>query len=219
MCLVKEIKMADKDTTNDNVMCDQAFAYIQRIKNTYMTAVDNLLIGSNLESIRMMDDMKKILTAKTPENLEETLYYFISEATSKELGVARGYRTTISIAKLQNFLDSIQKAYEKQSRDMDAETLNQTIKQLEHELLNKEAEIRKLNKTINDLLDMARDFAATVKDKARITARQTKSNFKNATDTVWTLLQRRRQERENPEPVDVKKLQRVAWGAKEKYYE
>ncbi len=211
--------MTDTPVKNENIMCDKAFAEIQKIKGKYMDAVNGLLIGANLESIRMLDDMKKILAAKNADRLSKILYHDISEATSKKLGVARGYNTTVSVTKLQSFLDSIQKAYEKQSKELDIETLKQTIRQLEQELLNKEAEKQELNKTINDLLEMAQNFSATVKNKARITARQTKRNFTEATETIWTLLKNRRQDRENPEAVDVKKLQKVAWGKKEKYYE
>ena len=214
----KEQPMTKNSTELNNLAYDEAFEIIQILKKRYLTAVNNLLVGADLKTIVMLNDVKKILTAENASRLANILLSDVNSATVSKLGIKRAYKTSISVAKLQDFLDSIDKAYKKQVVNLDKEMMKREIKKLEQLVLEQLAEKDELNRNINNILDLTSSFTRDASEKTRLTAMRTKNGLKRATETIKTILQRRYQNKEKPETVDTQKLQRVYWGKPEEYY-
>lgn len=209
--------MKNSTATND-VTYDEAFELIQNLKKKYLPAVNNLLAGADLKTIVMLNDVKRILTAKDAAQLSQILFCSVNSATASKIGVKPGYKTTISMVKLQNFLKSIDKAYKEQIKNLDTETMRIEIKKLEQLILEQLAEKGELNRDINDILDLTKSFTRDASKNNILTVTKSKKRFEKAADTINTILERRRSSTQTPETVDVKKLQRIYWDKKEEYY-
>lgn len=201
---------------NHRMMIGPAFGEIQKLRN-YSPAVNDVLVGADLTSIKMLNDLRKILGAKDSRELSHILHYEICPATEKEIGFVRGYIPTLSIAKLTAFLEKVSTAYINQY-NLDQKTLKNICKQQEQMILKQEAAKRELQDKIDSILEFAKIMAFNAKDKARLTARESKHRFDVVRETIGTILENRRRDRNNPEEVDVEKLQRVYWGQPERYY-
>ncbi len=202
-----------RDVTNAH----DAFETVQTFKK-YLPAVNGALVKADVRYIKMMRDLKRILSAKKADELSSILYYDICSETRQKLGVEIGYYVTLSVNKLMVLLQKIEREYQEQSK-LTAEDLRSLCRQQEQLVLKQDNEIQKLNKKINELLELTRNFAILAADKARPTARASKKNFEVAQQTIYDILKSRATNLENPEEIDVQKLQRVSWGKKEKYFE
>lgn len=197
-------------------MIGPAFEDIRNLQG-YLPAVNGCLAGANLQLTRILDDLKKILTAKDTNELSYVLHSKISLDTEHQIGFARGYHPTISVARLIALLEKIADEYTRQ-QNMSKSDLIKLLKQQEQLILNQEQQKAELQNNINDILEFTQDIALAAKDKARLTARASKQRFDAANQTIQTILERRRNENENPEQVDVDKLQRVYLQRPEEYY-
>ena len=200
----------------DMIMITPAFEEIRKMQD-YLPAVQGVLVGADVTSIKMLHDINKILTAKNANELSHILHYEICSATAKQIGFTGGYRGELSKSKLKGWLEQISKAYIDQAR-LSADDLRKVCKKQEAAIFNQESEKIALNDKINELLEMAQNFASRASDKARITAQKTKKDFEKARAVIMNILNRRYGNREDPEDVDVQKLQRVSYGQKEEYF-
>ncbi len=199
------------------MMIGPAFEEIRLLKDMYLPAVRGCLGGSDLRTIKVLDDLNKILSADDPLELSDVLHRDISQETERQIGFVRGYTPTVSIEKLKNLLERIAAEYDKQSM-MSKTDLIRLLKSQEQLILQQEDQKQNLQDKINQILEFTKSIAFNAAEKARITARTSKKNFEKARDTVATILDRRYKNRETPEEVDVKKLQRVYWRQPEEYY-
>lgn len=206
-----------KENNPDQVKCDVAFEWISKNAKQYLPAVNNVLITADIQSIRIIEDIKKILSAKNIHELA-TVLYFISPVTTSQLEVAQGYNTTISLSRLQTTLNSIKKEYEKQTNKPDIEEMKQTIKQLNQLVMKQENEKEALYKNITDILKLTDSFTIDALQKMRFTAGKTKASFKRAQNALQQILQVRRANNRNPGTVNVDKLRRIYLGNPEEYY-
>ena len=198
-----------------NVMINPAFEAIQELQE-YLPIVRGCF-GDNLTTIKILDDLARILEAPDSNELSRVLHYGICQETERLIGFVRGYTPTVSIDKLMKLLDQVVASYDKQS-EMNKTELIKLLKQHERLILNQEEQKSELQDSINDILEFTERVAVDAKQKARLTARASKQRFDAASDTIETLLQRRRSDRENPEKVDADKLKRVYWRQPEKYF-
>lgn len=197
-------------------MIGPAFEDIRNLRG-YLTAVDGCLAGANLQLAKILDDLKKILTAKDTNDLSHVLHYEISSETERQIGFARGYTPTISITRLIALLEKVAAEYTRQ-QDMSKTNLIKLLKQQERLILDQEQQKKELQDNINDILEFTKTIAFAAKDKARITARASKQRFEAARGTIDTILERRRSNPETPEDVDTDKLRRVYYQRPEEYY-
>lgn len=197
-------------------MIGPAFEDIRNLQG-YLPAIKGCLAGANLQLIRMLDDLKKILIAKDADDLSYVLHSKISLDTERQIGFARGYHPMISVTRLIALLEKIAEEYTRQ-QDMSKSDLIKLLKQQEQLILNQERQKADLQNNINDILEFTQRIAFAAKDKARITARDSKQRFEVAQKTIGDILARRRNDRESPESVDVDKLERVYWQKPEEYF-
>ena len=193
-----------------------AFEDIRNLRD-YLPAVNECLAGANLQMAQILNDLKKILKARDAIQLSKLLHDDISVATARQIDFVQGSQSTISVPRLIELLDKVAAEYARQ-HDMSKTDLIKLLKQQEELLLSQEQQKQNLEENINDILDFTQRIAFAAKDKARLTARTSKQRFDVANQTIQTILKRRRNERENPEPVDVDKLSRVYWQRPEEYY-
>lgn len=198
-----------------NVMINPAFEAIQELQD-YLPIVRGCF-GDNLTTIKILDDLTKILEAPDSSKLSHVLHAGICQETERLIGFARGYTPTVSIDKLMKLLDQVAALYNRQS-EMNKTELIKLLEQHERLILNQEEQKSELQDSINDILEFTERVAVDAKQKARLTARASKQRFDAASDTIETLLQRRRSDRENPEKVDADKLKRVYWRQPEEYF-
>ena len=199
------------------MMIGPAFEEIILLKDMYLPVVRGCLGGSDLRTIKVLDDLNKILSADDALELSNVLHRDISQETERQIGFVRGYQPEVSIEKLKNLLDRIATMYDKQST-MSRTDLIKLLKSQEKLILQQEDQKQSLQDKINQILEFTESIAFNAAEKARITARTSKKHFEKARDTIKTILERRYPNRETPEEVDVKKLQRVYWGTPEEYY-
>jgi bifunctional N-acetylglucosamine-1-phosphate-uridyltransferase/glucosamine-1-phosphate-acetyltransferase GlmU-like protein len=145
------------------------------------------------------------------------LHYGICQETERLIGFVRGYTPTVSIDKLMKLLDQVAASYNRQS-EMNKTELIKLLKQHERLILNQEEQKNELQDSINDILEFTEKVAVDAKQKARLTARASKQRFNAASNTIETLLKRRRSDKENPEKVDTNKFKRVYWRQPEEYF-
>ena len=200
----------------NQMMVGPAFAAIQEMKE-FLPVVRGCLAGSNLALIKVLNDLERILSARGVNEFSHVLHYEISPETERQIGLSRGYQSTLSVEKLYNLLGQVAAMYDKQSA-MSKTDLVKLLKQQERLILDEEKQKKELQDNINDILEFTEKVAVDAKQKARLTARASKQRFDAASDTIETLLQRRRSDRENPEKVDADKLRRVYWRQPEEYF-
>ncbi len=198
-----------------NIMINPAFEAIQELQE-YLPIVRGCF-GDNLTTIKILDDLTKILEAPDSHELSHVLHAGICQETERLIGFARGYTPTVSIDKLTKLLDQVAALYNRQS-EMNKTELIKLLKQHEQLILNQEEQKSELQDNINDILEFTERVAVDAKQKARLTARASKQRFDAASDTIETLLKRRRSDKENPEKVDTNKLKRVYRRQPEEYF-
>ena len=198
-----------------NVMINPAFEAIQELQG-YLPIVRGCF-GDNLTTIKILDDLARILEAPDSHELSSVLHCGICQETERLIGFVRGYTPTVSIDKLMKLLDQVAALYNRQS-EMNKTELIKLLKQHERLILNQEEQKNELHDSINDILEFTEKVAVDAKQKARLTARASKQRFDAASDTIETLLKRRRSDKENPEKVDTNKLKRVYWRQPEEYF-
>lgn len=198
-----------------NVMINPAFEAIQELRD-YLPIVRGCF-GDNLTTIKILDDLARILEAPDSNELSRVLHAGICQETERLIGFVRGHTPTVSIDKLMKLLDQVAALYNRQS-EMNKTELIKLLKQHERLILNQEEQKSELQDSINDILEFTEKVAVDAKQKARLTARASKQRFDAASDTIETLLKRRRSDRENPEKVDADKLKRVYWRQPEEYF-
>lgn len=200
----------------NKMMIGPAFGAIQEMKE-FLPIVRGCLAGSNLALIKVLNDLEKMLSARGVNEFSHVLNYEISQETERQIGFSRGYTPVVSIDKLYKLLEQVAAMYEKQSM-MSKTDLIKLLKQQEQLILDQEKQKNELQDNINDILEFTERVAVDAKQKARLTARASKQRFDAASDTIETLLQRRRGDKENPEKVDADKLRRVYWRQPEEYF-
>lgn len=191
----------------------------------YSKAVNGVLVGSHIRSIQILEDLKKILNAKSLKELDKVLTKEISSVTADEIGLVRPDMASrdmgprLSVVKLTALLKEISKAYLEQS-NLSVEQLRAFCKGLEGSFLelHKQGEKKEkdLNYKITGLLELLSERLELAAKKAGLFKRKDKKNFERGSDVVYHLILDRRDGEYMPD-IDVNKLGRVLKGEKEMY--
>lgn len=186
----------------------------------YLKPVNGVLVGSDVASIQILEDLKKVLNAKTAKDLEQVLNKEIGTATIREIGGYANGRIEVSISKLTALLRQIEKAHLEQS-NLSVEQLRDLCKKQEIAMLKQyqqsEYQKRKLNEQINDLLELLEKTMLHASEKAGVLKLKFKNNLKHAAMNLSTIISRRNNsmiDGYDPEPVNVGRLQDVSDGRK-----
>ncbi len=196
----------------------------------YSKAVNGVLVGSHIRSIQILEDLKKILNAKSLKELDKVLTKEISSVTADEIGLVRGDAASrifigprLSIVKLTALLKEISRGYLEQS-NLSVEQLRAFCKGLEGSFLelHKQGEKKEkdLNYKITGLLELLSERLELAAKKAGLFKRKDKKNFERGSDVVYHMILARRRDRRDDEympDIDVNKLGRVLKGEKEMY--
>lgn len=192
----------------------------------YSKAVNGVLVGSHIRSIQILEDLKKILNAKSLKELDKVLTKEISSVTANEIGLVRPDMASrdmgprLSIVKLTALLKEISKAYLEQS-NLSVEQLRTFCKKQEIAMLKQyqqsEDQKRKLNEQITELLELLKKTMWRASEKAGLLRSKFKNNLKNAADNIATIIRWRDNSMQNgyePDPVNVARLEDVSYGTK-----
>ena len=99
------------------------------------------------------------------------------------------------------------------------ESFRKTVKDYEQLVLEMDAEKEALQRTIKELLEFQKSILNDAESKARLTAVDSKKRYRNASETINSLLKRIYNDKTGEySKVDVDKLERVYWGKKESYF-
>ena len=198
---------------------EQLFGKLSELRG-YLRGVNGVLVGSNVDSVQILEDLKKILNAKTVKDLDKFLNKEINSVTIREIGAYKENRIVVSVAKLTALLRQIEKAHLEQS-NLSIEQLRDLCKKQEIAMLKQyqqsEDQKRKLNEQITDLLELLEKTMWRASEKAGLLRSKFKNNLKNAADNIATIIRWRDDSMRNghePDPVNVARLEDVSYGTK-----
>lgn len=198
---------------------EQLFGKLSELRG-YLRGVNGVLVGSNVGSVQILEDLKKILNAKTVKDLDKFLNKEINSVTIREIGAYKENRIVVSVAKLTALLRQIEKAHLEQS-NLSIEQLRDLCKKQEIAMLKQyqqsEDQKRKLNEQITELLELLKKTMWRASEKAGLLRSKFKNNLKNAADNIATIIRWRDNSMQNgsePDPVNVARLEDVSYGEK-----
>lgn len=198
---------------------EQLFGKLSELRG-YLRGVNGVLVGSNVGSVQILEDLKKILNAKTVKDLDKFLNKEINSVTIREIGAYKENRIVVSVAKLTALLRQIEKAHLEQS-NLSIEQLRDLCKKQEIAMLKQyqqsEDQKRKLNEQITELLELLKKTMWRASEKAGLLKSKFKNNLKNAADNIATIIRWRDDSMQNgyePDPVNVARLEDVSYGEK-----
>lgn len=191
----------------------QGYGEIKKLQ-AYLPKIKDIIVNADVDQIKAANFIKNLLSVKSEQ---EYFNWFdkIDAFTKNLIGFAGGYMYTFRIDKLTQIIKNMARAQESQKGG----NFNQTAKQYEQLVLEMDAEKRDLQRTINKLLELQKSILNDAASKARLTAVDSKKRYRNASETIKTLLGRiYNDETDEYGKVDVDKLTRVYWGKKESYF-
>lgn len=199
---------------------EQLFGKLSELRG-YLRGVNGVLVGSNVGSVQILEDLKKILNAKTVKDLDKFLNKEINSVTIREIGGYKENRiVVVSVAKLTALLRQIEKAHLEQS-NLSIEQLRDLCKKQEIAMLKQyqqsEDQKRKLNEQITELLELLKKTMWRASEKAGLLRSKFKNNLKNAADNIATIIRWRDNSMQNghePDPVNVARLEDMSYGTK-----
>ncbi|MBQ7185206.1 MAG: hypothetical protein IJR92_00140 [Alphaproteobacteria bacterium] len=202
-----------QDSKNNLIEIRNAFGAIKELQQ-YLPNIKDVVVTADVNQIKTAEFIKKLLSAESDTEIE-SLFYRATDFTKDLIDYTWGYRPAFRIDKLTLIVQNMAKAQKSQKN----ESFRKTVKQYEQLVLEMDAEKRDLQRTINKLLELQRIILNDAESKARLTAVDSKKRYRNASETIKTLLGRiYNDETDEYGKVDVDKLKRVYWGKKESYF-
>ena len=202
-----------QDSKNNLVEIRNAFGAIKELQQ-YLPNIKDVIVNADVNQIKTAEFIKKLLSAKSDTEIE-SLFYFATDFTKDLIDYIGGYRPAFRIDKLTLIVQNMAKAQKSQKN----ESFRKTVKDYEQLVLEMDAEKEALQRTIKELLEFQKSILNDAESKARLTAVDSKKRYRNASETINSLLKRIYNDKTGEySKVDVDKLERVYWGKKESYF-
>ena len=202
-----------QDSKNNLVEIRNAFGAIKELQQ-YLPNTKDVIVNADVNQIKTAEFIKKLLSAKSDTEIE-SLFYFATDFTKDLIDYIGGYRPAFRIDKLTLIVQNMAKAQKSQKN----ESFRKTVKDYEQLVLEMDAEKEALQRTIKELLEFQKSILNDAESKARLTAVDSKKRYRNASETINSLLKRIYNDKTGEySKVDVDKLERVYWGKKESYF-
>ena len=175
----------------------------------YLPMLEDIVLSPNVSVLQTVEDIKDAIKGKRMPHIALDSY-------GASLGIRRDgdNMVYIDLDKFEGLLKQLEKDYEKQKGGM----FKSVVKDYAKLVLELQSQLEKRDKEITELLEFQKTALNLAAEKSRITAGESKKNFKNASRTIGRILEHRRNNWDKTKDVDVKKLQRVFYGRPEEYY-